>query len=142
MRLKFTSYLKNKYGRMFAELLDIGICHRRSCFLLMLWEYLLRCREIKHIRSSLCCFATMKTQETSESSIKQKQNILWGIRFLQMNIGVNWQWESNTGQHWHWFLNFFCNYLHIVDVSIPSNCCQSIMKHDIVECDILLGHLS
>ena len=89
MRLKFTSYLKNKYGRMFAELLDIGICHRRSCFLLMLREYLLRCREIKHIRSSLCCFATMKTQETSKSSIKQKQNILWGIRFLQMDIGVN-----------------------------------------------------
>ena len=142
MRLKFISYLKNKYGRMFAELLDIGICHRRSCFLLMLWEYLLRCREIKHIRSSLCCFATMKTQETSKSSIKQKQTFCGEYVFLHMDIGVNWQWESNTGQHWHWFLNFFCNYLHIVDVSIPSNCCQSIMKHDIVECDILLGHLS
>ena len=126
---------------MFAELLDIGICHRRSCFLLMLREYLLRCREIKHIRSSLCCFATMKTQETSKSSIKQKQNILWGIRFF-----ANGYWCQLTVREYHFtaltlILEFFCDYLHIVDVSIPSNCCQSIMKHDIVECDILLGHL-
>ena len=81
---------------MFAELLDIGICHRRSCFLLMLREYLLRCREIKHIRSSLCCFATMKTQETSKSSIKQKQNILWGIRFF-----ANGYWCQLTVREWH-----------------------------------------